>query len=125
MRRKNREFSEYSKRQKMYNQSEEYKEKQRTNKQRKRFDPDIMDKEKVHKQSEEYKEKQRANQQRKRFVPDIRKKDKENVYKQNEEYKEKQRAKEERKEKAKFRNKYHLKLSFKCIKRTAIFLLLL
>jgi hypothetical protein len=57
----------------MYNQSEEYKEKQRTNKQRKRSDPDIMDKEKVHKQSEEYKEKQRANQQRKRSDPDIRK----------------------------------------------------
>lgn len=59
----------------MYNQSEEYKEKQRTNKPRKRSNPDKMDKEKLHKQSEEYKGKQRANQQRKRSDPDIRKKE--------------------------------------------------
>ena len=38
---KQKESSEYSKRQKMYNQSEEYKEKQRANQQRKRSDPDI------------------------------------------------------------------------------------
>ena len=80
------------------------------------YDPDIMDKEKVHKQSEECKEKQRANQQRKRSNPDIRKKEREKVHKQNEEYKEKQRANQQRKrsdpdirkkEKATFRNKYH------------------
>jgi hypothetical protein len=51
----------------MYNQSEEYKEKQRTNKQRKRFDPDIMNKEKVHKQSEEYKGKTKSKSTKKTF----------------------------------------------------------
>ena len=64
---KQKESSEYSKRQKMYNQSEEYKEKQRTNKQRKRFDPDIMNKEKVHKQSEEYKGKTKSKSTKKTF----------------------------------------------------------